>query len=266
MRVLFLLAACAFCPSLALALNDYVPVPDGWLLHSSCIFNHPTGHIDRTRNYTCDYPGYRAPREQVYRMDTHLGNASTRQTSFNASWVVPALPEKYSFQVVYFWPGFKQSSPEMGYPVFQPVLQYGQHGSTWEFQSWFVYGQQGIAHTGIVIKVSEGHELVTYMSFEESTGIWTCYGVDAQTGQSSLLTQEASQMGGTTFFEYSMLVLETIGVSKCSELPPTNKVEFTGVSVNGVSPDWTPRVTRDSCGEKIDSTPDTVTMSWSATA
>jgi hypothetical protein len=28
----------------------------------------------------------------------------------------------------------------MGYPVLQPVLQYGQHGGFWELQSWFVDG------------------------------------------------------------------------------------------------------------------------------
>jgi hypothetical protein len=28
----------------------------------------------------------------------------------------------------------------MGYPVLQPVLQYGQQGGSWELQSWFVDG------------------------------------------------------------------------------------------------------------------------------
>ena len=35
-------------------------------------------------------------------------------------------------------PGFKSEKPEMGYPVIQPVLQYGEHGREWQLQSWFV--------------------------------------------------------------------------------------------------------------------------------
>ena len=61
--------------------------------------------------------------------------------SSGTDWVVPPLPKAHSYgrsQVVYFWPGFKASAPEMGYPVLQPVLQFGQHGSHWELQSWFV--------------------------------------------------------------------------------------------------------------------------------
>ena len=37
-----------------------------------------------------------------------------------------------------FRPGFKSEKPEMGYPVIQPVLQYGEHGHEWQLQSWFV--------------------------------------------------------------------------------------------------------------------------------
>lgn len=54
--------------------------------------------------------------------------------------MVPELPENAEGQVDYFWPGFKSGEPEMGLPVLQPVLQYGQHGAAWELQSWFVHG------------------------------------------------------------------------------------------------------------------------------
>jgi hypothetical protein len=37
-----------------------------------------------------------------------------------------------------FWPGFKSKQPEMGYPVLQPVLQFGERGPEWALQSWFV--------------------------------------------------------------------------------------------------------------------------------
>ena len=91
MKFLSLLAVVA--PVAQAGMDGYVRVPDGWLLHRDCIFNHPSGNIDPTRNYTCNHVGYRAPREQVYRMDTHLGDADSKQTSFNATWAVPELPK-----------------------------------------------------------------------------------------------------------------------------------------------------------------------------
>lgn len=244
------------------ALEGYVSVPDGWMMHESCVFNHPDGVIAE-REYKCDHPTYRAPLEQVYRMDTHLGDNATRQTELNASWVVPALPVNKGAQVVYYWPGFKQTAPEMGYPVFQPVLQYGQQGKVWYVQSWFVYGNAGIAHTGPAIPVTEGDEIVSSMTFDEATGIWTCLAIDTKTKSQSVLTQKSSQMDGTSFFEYSMLVLETISANTCPQLPGgNNKITFTDVTVNGKAAAWTKRITRNTCGEAIDTTADTVTMSW----
>ena len=242
--------------------QGYVRVPDGMYLHESCIFNHPNGLIDETVEYTCKYPPVLAPQEQVYRMDTHLGDSTTRQTAFNASFIAPTLPPHAGGQVVYFWPGFKQTQPEMGYPVFQPVLQYGQHGSFWELQSWFVWGNKGIAHTGPLVPVSAGDNLVTYMVTDPKTNLWTCSAVNSRTQKSSVLTQTPSQMAGTSYFEYAMLVLETISVDTCNELPAGKSVEFTAVSVNGQKAQWTPRVTRTTCGEAIATTSDTVTMSW----
>ena len=63
--------------------------------------------------------------EQIYAQDTHAQN-SALWTNFTANWIVPELPASADGQVDYHWPGYKSQQPEMGYPVLQPVLQYGQ--------------------------------------------------------------------------------------------------------------------------------------------
>jgi len=55
----------------------------------------------------------------------------------------------------------------MGYPVLQPVLQYGQTGrAMWQLQSWYVWGQGGRAVTGAVVSVNPGDKLTTYVSLK----------------------------------------------------------------------------------------------------
>ena len=85
-----------------------------------------------------------------------------------ANWVVPKLPDVHRTQVVYFWPGFKSKQPEMGLPVLQPVLQYGQHGAKWQLQSWFVHGG---AVTAPAIDVSPGDAITSYMTYARTPGL-----------------------------------------------------------------------------------------------
>ena len=75
---------------------------------------------------------------QIYAADTHAKTNETQFRSMTSNVVVPPVPTSKSSQTVYFWPGFKSQSPEMGYPVIQPVLQFGEYNSKWQLQSWFV--------------------------------------------------------------------------------------------------------------------------------
>ena len=73
----------------------------------------------------------------------------------------------YLLQVVYFWPGFKSSKPEMGLPVLQPVMQYGQGLSRkWQLQSWFVHGG---AVTAKAIALEPGDEVTSIMSYDAAS-------------------------------------------------------------------------------------------------
>jgi len=177
---------------------------------------------------------------QIYAADTHL-HSSEALTEFTADWVVPPLPARDAGQVVYFWPGFKAQQPEMGLPVLQPVLQYGQRGGTWELQSWFVDASDSRypVVTAPAVPVYPGDVITSYMKLEGST--WTVYGKDVTTGQESNLQIQYSRAGNTDY-DYAMLVNENIGVdTTCSLMPQANEVVFTNVKVNGKVPQWTAR-------------------------
>jgi hypothetical protein len=113
-------------------------------------------------------------------------------------------------KVDYHWPGFKSEQPEMGYPVLQPVLQYGQtlparwqvsfNMSTstqhscgddmfnrlgwFQVQSWFVHGG---AVTAPAIEVSPGDSITSFMVFDVDTQTWTVSGTNLRTQESSVL-------------------------------------------------------------------------------
>jgi hypothetical protein len=102
---------------------------------------------------------------QVYALDVHM--QSTAFTGFNATWIVPAPPSKWMGfgEVNYLWPGFKSHQPDIGYPVLQPVLQYGQNGAEWQLQSWFVNQQSGghSAANAPPIDIIPGDKITSYM-------------------------------------------------------------------------------------------------------
>ena len=158
----------------AAAVEDLVRVPGtGQSIPRRCILEVPNG---ATHDYDsiparlpagCNGEQLRSPSVQIYAADTHL-KSSEALTSFTADWVVPPLPKRAGGQVVYFWPGFKNSKPEMGYPVLQPVLQYGEHGPGWQLQSWFVDANDHKypVVTAPAITVEPGHQITSFMPGE----------------------------------------------------------------------------------------------------
>ena len=138
-------------------------------------------------------PNISAPLIQIYASDVHMQTPDgvAGFTSFTADFKVPPKPSKYKFQTVYFWPGFKSEKPEMGYPVIQPVLQYGEqhdgHGDSWQLQSWFVDANSMWypVHTAPAIKVNPGDQISTHMKLDGDT--WTIAAIDTTTNQNSTL-------------------------------------------------------------------------------
>lgn len=215
-------------------------VPGGHALHSECIVEVPNGAVvdaDDMQTSGCQ-PSLGV---QIYASDVHV-QSEEPLTSFTADWIVPPLPRHDHGQVVYFWPGFKAQQPEMGLPVLQPVLQYGQHGAIWELQSWFVWGNSGDSVIAPAIKVSPGDHITSYMTQSADGKMWTVSGTDLTTGQDSTLNVKYSAAGNTDY-DFAMLVNENIEVNSWCSLMPADDTElvFSNVTVNGRVPVWTTR-------------------------
>lgn len=239
--------------------DEYLLVPGsgGAVLHESCVKEVPPGVIaDDSFDLRCGYPAL-YPNEQVYAMDVHTDGSDTYE-QMNSSWTVPQLPAKTRGQTVFFWPGFKATQPEPGYPVLQPVLQYGQHPGevTWHLKSWFVWAKHHlfpIALTGPAIPVSPGDHITSYMDYNDAAKVWTVYGKNMATGNESKLQVSHSKMKNLNF-TYAMHVLETVMPASgyCGDYPQSDAIEFTGISANhGERLQWLSRTGKTDCHQKV---------------
>lgn len=208
---------------------------------------------------------------QIYASDVHekAPEGVTGFSSFTADFTVPPMPEKYFGQVVYFWPGFKSKQPEMGFPVIQPVLQFGEHGPEWQLQSWFVDAndKRYPVVTAKAIKVHAGDQLTTSMVLDGDE--WTISAIDKTTDQSSVL-KIAKHKAGNCDYDYAMLVNENINVNKrCERMPYTSQgITFTNVTLDHHHV-WTTRAncankTECDCGNSatVNASTGDVTLSW----
>jgi len=261
--IVLLLAVTAYAES------DWVSVPGGLMLHKSCIHSVPDGTlVDDSFNDTCAYPAKQS-NAQVYAIDVHFTASSGIMTDFNASFNAPGLPKQAGGQVVYFWPGFKSTQPTMGFPVLQPVLQYGRDseggGNYWCVRSWFVWGQTGTAYVSPEVRVAPNEIMTTYMSYNAPSTTWTIFALNKNQNKPTTLSVTKAKAGNTDY-KVAMLVLETIMPgNQCALLPtPPQNVLFTGIKVNGADAPWIERVLLHDCGQKIvqDKTAKTVQFAW----
>lgn len=236
----------------AAALAAQVRVPGGRTVDSQCITTLPNNAVYKAHEAKpCSAASkVSAAQIQIYAADVEY-KSTENLTSFTADWVVPPLPARSSFfrQTVYFWPGFKSQHPDMGYPVLQPVLQYG-YEKYWQLQSWFVDGNNPDypVVTAPAFKVNPGDKLTSFMTLSEDKKTWTVSGVSKTTGESSVLNI-AFQDAGDCGYDWAMLVNENIDVdTACDLMPATTNLTFTNITVNGAVPKWTVR--SDCAGNK----------------
>lgn len=262
---------------LGAAQSELVHVPGGNVIAKECIIEFPNGGLFDADNFeasaACKNSKLSAPRLQIYASDVHFHSAEPL-TSFEADWIVPNLPSHNSGQVVYFWPGFKAKQPEMGLPVLQPVLQYGEHEAAWMLQSWFVDGRdfRYPVATAPAIHVKPGDNITSFMRQSSDGKSWTVSGTNVNTGLNSTLNI-AYRKSGNTDYDYAMLVNENVNVNThCDRMPVADSgkgaVKFTSVRVNGKVPQWTTRAnckgnSKCDCGNSatVASNGD-VTLSW----
>lgn len=270
-------ASALVCVCLCAARGELVHVPGGLEVDKACIVEVPNGVLVDVEKYnvSADCQSSNSPQIQIYAADVHM-KSEEPLTSFVADWTVPKLPERGGGQVVYFWPGFKARQPEMGLPVLQPVLQYGQRGGEWQLQSWFVDGGdfRYPVVTAPAISVSPGDKITSYMKQSADRKSWTVSGTNLRTGEHSTLNI-AYKKAGNTDYDYAMLVNENVNVNtQCNRMPAADSnmkgsVTFTNVKVNDKVPEWTTRANckgnpQCDCGNSatVASNGD-VTLSWS---
>jgi len=226
-------AALLLAPTVA----EYVRVPGGLWVHEECIHEAPNGALADVPE--CPHPTYSAdewspngePNVQCYDQKAYI-TASTEFTELNATFVVPPLPTRSVGQTVFLWPGFKATTPIIGRPVLQPVLQsYG--GSSWALQSWAVGIPSG-SITAPAISVSPGDSLTTYMQLNGDT--WTVYGRNDRTGQESDL-RISKRNAGSQLYTNAVFVSENVmSRYQCDYYPANKGIEFTAVTANGKAP------------------------------
>ena len=256
----------------AASAEEFVRTPGGGLIHPSCI--HSASNVSSLAALPpCEHSAPRPQQaraalgrnHQIYAMDVHAQKKDF-WTSFTASWTVPALPKEDHGQTVYFWPGFKSQQPEMGLPVLQPVMQFGQgFNRKWQLQSWYVHAPQAI--TAKAIALSPGDVITSYMSYDAGSAEWTVSATNTNTGEDSTLTISKQKLGGYNF-DWAMLVCETIKQDgQCASLPADDAgLTFTNVTLDGGAVDWTEREGLADCAEavkSVDASGDQVKMTWS---
>jgi hypothetical protein len=268
MRILIAAALVAVVASLEIP-DGYMIVPGGMMLHKSCVHQVPNGFlVDENFDRPCPYPAKLAPNDQIYAIDVHYTKPSGIVNNMNASFTTPGLPtQRNRGQVVYFWPGFKSTVPTMGYPVLQPVLQYGTDseggGDYWCVRSWFVWGQQGQAVVSPEVAVSPSDLLTSYMVYNTATQQWAVSATNTKTGKPTTLNI-SKQKAGNTDYKVAMLVLETImPPNQCGQFPGAPAVvTFTDVKLDGAPVDWTERVPRTDCKQRIKRDANSVNFAW----
>ena len=259
----------------AATVPDLMRIPGGHIVPRGCITALPNRAVydaSSTKATLCNDTLAHA-NIQIYAADVHM-KTTEPLTNFTTDFVVPPLPSERSGQVVYFWPGFKASAPEMGYPVLQPVLQYGEHGGAWALQSWFVDAKDWRypVVTAPAIDVSPGDHITTFMSLSPDGQSWTVSGTNMASGEDTTLHIKYKRAGKTDY-HYAMLVNENINVNTdCGRMPASSALVFTNVSVDGrkgSAVDWTTRANckgdpQCDCGNdaNVDATSGDVTLSW----
>ena len=210
---------------------------------------------------------------QVYALDVNIKSTSNDGfQELNATWTVPTNPASwYGFGYVnYFWSGFKATQPSIGFPVLQPVLQYGEAGAEWQVQSWFVNQQPGGARSANAPPINDvqpGDTIVTSMTFNQETRYWTVLATNERNKQVSNLTISYEAAGNTTY-DYAMFVYENILTPKeCNQLPKSGGVTFTDISLDEKKKmNWTYVHGRTDCDleVKVNETTGDVDMKWDA--
>lgn len=257
--------------------GDYVPTPFGWF-HPSCVvaldndevLDGGRGVIARRNGQTRTVPPCTRPRydrhgrfleleqtsspAQTPTINGWLGSLQTVTTGgvnwVEARWTVPDAPA-LGGATVYFFPGIEPlSSP---FHIVQPVLGYNHYGSTvwntWTIASWDCCVLGGNASHSPLISVYPGQAIFGIMTGSNCDAAGVCDTWTITTSPPSGTSTTFTTTGNTQPLNWVFAgVLETYNVSSCTQLPTSNSLTFTSVTVQAMnplrrlSPQWNPVV------------------------
>jgi len=260
--------------------EDWLPMPDGRLYHSSCIHAHESHFdigIESNTLGPCPFPTRTATLRPTivdssspsYYSDWTVYAQVANDAGFSkmtSSWIVPAKPRKRGpadQSAVYIFNGLEDGGGHHGDAtlILQPVLQYGKSGcllnplkwGDWHFTAYLVDGN-GRAHCGPHIKVSEGDTVVgTMLLSNKETNTWT---VTADVASNSLVSSSYSATLGNKTLDAAYLTLEGMVIYNCAALPPGNGTTFRSIAIadhagHSVALNWVPKIRHNECAQAV---------------
>jgi hypothetical protein len=218
-------------PSEAEINNDYITTPSG-KFHKSCVYAVKSGTAVE-KHAACRYQAIRSDRAQAVLAG---GKAPTVSGWVEASyqyapspgwfsysiagWYVPSNPSNSTAALVYYFPGFENTSGSLS--IIQPVLQWGNNGrwggSYWSIASWYV-DSNGTTSYSTPVVVSAGQTIDGTMAGTSCTAAgvcnWTITTAVRDTGASTALTVNPGHVYNLAF----PLALEAYGLNYCNQYP-----------------------------------------------
>jgi hypothetical protein len=235
--------------------EDFVITPFGYF-HPSCVLEIEEGeklladgrvkHVDGAvdaNGPACSYPHYTpsgslAPTEVTGVSGATLANmapvisgwleyvSATTSTSYGeitATWTVPPLPATNDGQILFFFPGFEDTSDILS--IVQPVLQFGDSSAGganyWALASWncCITGTMWHSH---LLKVNPGDAILGEITSTCKKGLnycadWKVISEDQTIGRKTSLDKAVAE--GQVWNWGFGAVAEVYGVKQCSDWP-----------------------------------------------
>jgi hypothetical protein len=270
--------------------DDFVPTPGGYL-HPSCIIAVGKGEQVREDGQVglaqgavrsvapCPYaaysrdgqllahPGARAELQTVDGWVAELYNLTSGPATFlQTQWTVPPAPLNQGSQIVYFFPGLQPTTANPSF-ILQPVL--GWAAGKWTIASWS-YGAGNAFHSD-PIDVNPGETILGTVQGGQCNEFGVCsnWNVITNRQNNGVTVLTTSTRAGQVLDMIFPAVLEAYNINTCSQYPPSNKIDFTNITVEGrsgqeVHPGWIPEFhdVQPRCSTGINTSSTKVGITW----
>lgn len=257
---------------------DYVPVPGGVRVHSSCVHElaekdllDQSAGVIRSANgdvkavaSPCAFPALKLNSPELavasvqQQTDGWVEDAHWEQSfdmrQFGASFHVPAFPNVYTGQTVFFFNALETNNWDS---ILQPVLQYGPNcgGPFWCIASWYggAEWQGNYYHSPVLFLSRNDNPLRGGIWWTNDCGPGGCVWHIATCGSQCTETAVRSDRIWSVLFGASV---EVYRVNDCNEYPATYE-DFYDFFIQderllNPTPSWTANVNIHNCGARVD--------------